>query len=133
MAPQRAAEEAVPPMRSLRVLVVDDDPLVLTNTAAMLEDLGHEVIEAVSGEQALRVLRRSNGIDLVLTDEIMPGMKGTQLIEAIRAERPTLKVILATGYAEMPPGAEELPRLNKPFTQQDLARALAAVMQPEDS
>jgi CheY-like chemotaxis protein len=113
------------------VLVVDDDALVLTNTAAMLEDLGHEVIEAVSGEQALRVLRRSS-VDIVITDEIMPGMKGTELIAAIRAEWPSLKVVLATGYAELPPGAEDLPRLNKPFLQQDLARMLAATMRPED-
>jgi PAS domain S-box-containing protein len=131
-APERAAEEAAQPTRPLRVLVVDDDVLVLTNTAAMLEDLGHEVIEATSGEQALRVLRRAKGIDLVVTDEIMPGMRGTQLIEAIRAEWPTLKVVLATGYAELPPGSEELPRLNKPFLQQDLARFVASSMRPED-
>jgi PAS domain S-box-containing protein len=67
------------PFRKLCVLVVDDDPLVLMNTAAMLEDLGHEVVEAISGEQALRVLRRGNGIDLVITDHLMPGMTGAEL------------------------------------------------------
>ena len=56
--PQRDAEDGGS-VRPLRIMVVDDDSLVLTNTAAMLEDLGHEVIEATSGEQALRVLQRS--------------------------------------------------------------------------
>ena len=51
-------------------MVVDDDSLVLSNTAAMLDDLGHEVIEATSGEQALRVLRRSGAVDLLITDQI---------------------------------------------------------------
>jgi CheY-like chemotaxis protein len=77
-------------------MVVDDDSLVLMNTAAMLEDLGHEVIEATSGEQALRVLRRGKRIDLLITDQVMPGMTGTQLIAAIRAEWPHLPVVLAT-------------------------------------
>ena len=57
--PDRASEDSGQSARALRVMVVDDDSLVLSNTAAMLDDLGHEVIEATSGEQALRVLRRS--------------------------------------------------------------------------
>jgi PAS domain S-box-containing protein len=129
----RRPEAALQPVRSLRVLVVDDDALVLANTAAMLEDLGHEVIEASSGEQALRVLRRSKAVDLVITDQIMPSMTGSQLVEAVRSEWPNLKVILATGYAELPPNAEELPRLNKPFLQQDLARMMAALIAPEEN
>ena len=118
--------------RKLCVLVVDDDPLVLMNTAAMLEDLGHDVLEAISGEQALRVLRRGNGIDLVITDQLMPGMTGTQLIAVIRSERPELPIILATGYSELqtPPDAS-IPRLAKPFFQADLARAIVIATEPE--
>ena len=56
----------------------------------------------------------------------MPGIRGTQLAEAIKPEWLHLKVILATGYAELPSGSDDLPRLNKPFLQQDLARAIAA-------
>lgn len=89
------------PFRKLCVLVVDDDPLVLMNTAAMLEDLGHEVVEAISGEQALRVLRRGNGIDLLITDHVMPGMMGAELVAAIRSERPDLPIILASGDSEL--------------------------------
>jgi PAS domain S-box-containing protein len=118
-------------VRALTILVVDDDALVLMNTAAMLEDLGHEVVEASSGDQALRVLRRPRRIDLVITDQAMPGITGTELAAAIRSEWPDVPVVLATGYAELPPGAgADLPRLNKPFMQDDLARVVAATVEP---
>ncbi|WP_191970828.1 hybrid sensor histidine kinase/response regulator [Methylobacterium soli] len=123
---------SVPPLPPLRVLVVDDDPLVLMNTAAMLEDLGHAVLEASSGEQALRVLRRSESIDLVITDQMMPGMTGLQLIEALQAEHAALPVILASGYSELPEdGPTGHLRLNKPFEQSELARALVISLRPE--
>jgi CheY-like chemotaxis protein len=109
------------------VLAVDDDNLVLTNTVAMLEDLGHTVIAAKSAHAALAALRRSNSIDLVITDHIMPQMTGLQLAQAIKREWPTLPVILATGFAELAPQAEPIARLSKPFTQADLNRALAAL------
>jgi CheY-like chemotaxis protein len=115
------------PAKTLRVLAVDDDSLVLFNTTAMLEDLGHVALEAISGAQALAVLRREQ-IDLVITDQSMPQMTGLQLLEAIRAEWPDLPVILATGYAELPGGAGVgLPKLNKPFSQDEMARAIAAL------
>jgi PAS domain S-box-containing protein len=110
----------------LVILAVDDDPLVLLNTAAMLEDLGHTVLEATSGMDALEIIRRKGGIDVVITDQAMPLMTGSELAVAIRAEKPDLPVILATGYAELPPGADGgLPRLSKPFRQHQLADAIA--------
>jgi PAS domain S-box-containing protein len=113
----------------LTILVVDDDTLVLMNTAAMLEDLGHEVIEVTSGEQALRALRRGRRIDLVLTDQLMPGMTGTQLIAAIKAEWPHTPLILATGYAELSEDLDpDVSRLSKPFKQADLARSMAMIL-----
>jgi PAS domain S-box-containing protein len=129
---EKPAERPVTNGQHLCVLVVDDDALVLMNTTAMLEDLGHEVLEAMSGDQAQRILRRTPGVRLVITDQLMPGMTGTHLVEAIRAERPDLPVILATGYSDLPSDAHsDLPRLSKPFTQRDLARAVAAIIQPE--
>jgi PAS domain S-box-containing protein len=111
---------------ALRVLVVDDDPLVLTGAGGLLEDLGHATIEASSGEDALEIIRRDRSIELVITDQIMPGMTGSQLIDAIRRERPDLPVILATGYAELP-GISGLgvQKLNKPFQQRNLIQAVA--------
>lgn len=116
----------------LVILAVDDDALVLLNTAAMLEDLGHIVLEATSGTSALEIIRREDGIDLVITDQAMPNMTGSELAAAIRAERPHLPMILATGFAELPPGADEgLPRLSKPFRQHQLAEAIAKVAASE--
>ena len=116
----------------LVILAVDDDPLVLLNTVAMLEDLGHTVLEATSGKQALDIIRRDGGVDLVITDQAMPHMTGSDLAAAIRDERPDLPIILATGYAELPPGADKgLPKLSKPFRQQQLADAIVKVLAPE--
>jgi PAS domain S-box-containing protein len=117
-----------PAHRSLTVLAVDDDALVLFNTVAMLEDLGHRVLEAMSGEAALEQLR-ANTVDLVITDQAMPQMTGAQLIDTIRTGWPGLPVILATGYAELPAGmARDTPRLAKPFTEADLAKVVADVL-----
>ncbi|TGE02616.1 MHYT domain-containing protein [Methylobacterium nonmethylotrophicum] len=124
--PRRPAARGLP---SQVVLVVDDDPLVLENTAAMLEDLGHRVIEARSGQEALELMRRARTLDLVLTDHAMPEMTGLQLATRVGAERPGLKVILATGYADLAPDdAARLPRLAKPYDQATLARMIEAVM-----
>jgi CheY-like chemotaxis protein len=113
----------------LVVLAVDDDVLVRMGTAAMLEDLGHTVKEADSGEEALKILAQGIKIDLVVTDQAMPRMTGIQLAEAILAGRPGLPIILATGYAELPEGlGSTLPRLSKPFTQEQLANAVNAAI-----
>ena len=107
-------------------MVVDDDALVLMNTAALLEDLGHAVIQAPSGQQALDLLRAGRTVDLVITDQAMSGMTGIQLAHAIRIEWPNLPILLATGYTELPQeGDANLIRLSKPFRQDTLARAIA--------
>ena len=115
--------------RPLTVLVVDDDSLVLTNMAAMLDDIGHRVFEAASARKALCILRREKDIDLVITDQAMPRMTGIELIAAINSEWPDLPTILATGYAELPPETNPLqPRLAKPFRQHDLVQAVEQAM-----
>ena len=120
--------EAQKDMRSLVVLAVDDDGLVLLNTVMMLEELGHIALQANSGKEALDLLRGENAVDLVITDQAMPKMTGVQLAEAIAHEWPNMPVILATGYAELPPGAgRNIPTLSKPFCLKRLAEALAEV------
>ena len=115
--------------RPLAVLAVDDDALVLMNTAAMLQDLGHDVIEAASGAEALERLRAGAAVDLIITDQAMPRMTGAQLIRAVRTERPQLPVILATGYAELPEDMDAtVLRLAKPFRQKDLKAAIASAV-----
>jgi CheY-like chemotaxis protein len=109
------------------ILAVDDDPLVLTNTIAMLEELGHEAIPAASGKQALEILR-SRSIDAVVTDQVMPSMTGLQLALEIRRQWPRLPVVLATGFADFAPGESlHTARLTKPFTEADLARELSLI------
>lgn len=112
----------------LVVLAVDDDALVLMNTVAMLEDLGHTVHEAYSAREALEILRREPHIDVVVTDQAMPQMTGLQLAEAMEEEWPQMPVVIATGYAELPPGSKSFPRIGKPFTQHDLADAVVAAV-----
>ncbi|WP_244544006.1 hybrid sensor histidine kinase/response regulator [Bosea lupini] len=120
-------ETAMEP-RPLTVLAVDDDALVLMNTTALLEDLGHKVIEASSGREALSVLE-NNEIDLLITDHAMPQMTGAQLITEVGQRWPNVPVILATGYADLPAGAGAgVLRLNKPFWQADLEKAVNAAM-----
>jgi signal transduction histidine kinase len=109
------------------VLIVDDDVLVCAGTGAMLEDLGHSVLEAHSGAAALAVLESAQHIDLLITDHLMPGMTGMELIRTVRERWPELRFILATGYAE-PTGlagaAISPPRLSKPFRLEELERMI---------
>jgi PAS domain S-box-containing protein len=110
---------------SLVILAVDDDNLVLMNVAAMLEDLGHKVIDVGSGAKALEIIDAGTHIDMVISDQAMPGMTGVQLLNAIKARRPDLPVILATGFAELPAESDaSIRRLAKPFTQRELADAV---------
>ena len=117
----------------LVILAVDDDDLVLTNTAGMLEDLGHTVFRAGSAADALRMLEQSR-IDMVVTDHAMPGITGAQLADAIEQAYPHLPVIIITGFAELPPHSSSRPRLDKPFRQAELARLVNQVnaLSPKD-
>lgn len=125
VAPQSAG--TTPGSRSLQILVVDDDSLVLTSTTAMLEDLGHRVIAVSSAAQALEILRKDSvQMDLVITDQVMPTMTGLQLANAIKVRHAHLPVILASGFAELPRDTSSiLQRIAKPFTQRQLAEVVA--------
>jgi CheY-like chemotaxis protein len=120
------AGKELPPCR---VLVVDDDPIVAVGTVAMLEDLGHQAVDAESGQVALEMLSSAAEFDLVITDHAMPGMTGSQLAREIRAKWPSLPIILASGFAELPDDLEgSIPRLSKPYRQADLSRVIASLM-----
>jgi signal transduction histidine kinase len=108
------------------VLIVDDDSLVMTGTAAMISDLGHAAVEAHSGAEALDLLGSGLKVDVVLTDHAMPMMTGLQLAECIHSRFPGLPIILATGYAELPvdPATLGIARLSKPCTQHEIAAAI---------
>ncbi len=115
--------------RTAKLLFVDDDFLIGLATTDLLEDLGHTVIRASSGAEALDILRADEAIDLMITDYAMPGMTGLQLAEQARSMRPELPILLATGYADLPARASlELPRLNKPYQQRQLAEQIKALL-----
>ncbi|MGL4966234.1 MAG: ATP-binding protein [Inquilinus sp.] len=123
-ADEAPAPEAATPSSRLHIMAVDDDGLVLMNTIAMLEELGHAAVGATTADQALDALRRE-AADLVITDHAMPRMTGAELAGRIAAEWPGLPVILATGYAELPMGiGADLPKLAKPFSLEELEAAI---------
>jgi CheY-like chemotaxis protein len=117
------------PRRHATLLFVDDDFLISLSTVSLLEDLGHTVIKAMSGDDALEVLRDGRDVDLMITDYAMPGMTGLQLAEAARQLRPGLPILLATGYADVPAvSALDLPRLSKPYQQRQLAEQISSLL-----
>jgi CheY-like chemotaxis protein len=119
------AEQVPSPVRRYTILVVDDDPLVLTIAAEMLQDLGHTAVEAISGRQALEILRAGAQADMVITDYSMPGMTGVRLAAELQRLRPRLPVVLATGYAERAEVMDSgLPVIAKPFDQAALAKVV---------
>jgi CheY-like chemotaxis protein/anti-sigma regulatory factor (Ser/Thr protein kinase) len=122
--PRAEAQKTKP----LTVLVVDDDALVAMSTADMLQSLGHTPIEAYSGQKALDVLRNGREIQLMITDYAMPGMTGLQLVQKARELKPDLRVLLTSGYADLPDSATtDVLRLAKPFMQDQLAVHIAKV------
>lgn len=128
--PDKPARALTAPSGRLNILVVDDDFLVRTGTAAMLEDLGHSVIEAELGQEALQMLTASSTVDLVLTDFAMPGMNGAELIRQINEKFPHMNVLFVSGYAkssraDINPGCV---RLAKPFNQDQLAAAISQTL-----
>ncbi len=137
-APLEAPGEAPPcgpeaPCRPLRVLLVDDDALIRDSVPAMLVQLGHHVEVAGGGAQALARLAGGLEVDLVLLDLNMPVMGGVETLVNIRAFRPALPAILATGYlddatAALLAGMPDVAVLPKPYTMpqfQAKARDLA--------
>jgi signal transduction histidine kinase/CheY-like chemotaxis protein len=109
-----------------RVLLVDDEELVRASTAEMLHDLGYAVVETASAKEALVELARER-FDYVVTDHLMPGLSGTELARQIAAEYPRTPVLVISGYSELEGVALDIPRLTKPFRQDELARSIAGL------
>jgi signal transduction histidine kinase len=119
-----------PASKAYRVLVVDDDLLVLTGTAALIEDLGHVAIEVPSAAEALAVLASGETVDVIVTDHAMPNMTGLQLAHSVQEKYPGLPIVLATGYAELPvdPALFGVVKLAKPCSQSEIAAAMQTAM-----
>ena len=127
--PAENATQNVEDVPTMTILIVDDDALIAMSTVDMLEDLGHEVLEAHSGKRALEILKDVERVDLMITDYSMPKMNGMELATTARELRPDLPILLATGYADLPSGpAIDLPRIDKPYHQERLAAGIAAAV-----
>ena len=105
-------------------LLVDDEELVRTSTAEMLADLGYDVVEAASAEDALQLVADGLQPQLLVTDHLMPGIDGVELAHMLHQHLPALRRLIISGYAEGEGLAPDLPRLEKPFRRADLAKAL---------
>ena len=114
--------------RRLDVLLVDDEQLVRDGTAALLRELGHEVVEASGGAEALEKLQGGLHVDVVVTDYKMPRMDGAELARRLHRSQPRLPVLLITGYSGQAEETHGLFRLAKPFRQADIADALAELV-----
>jgi CheY-like chemotaxis protein len=128
----RSADRSTPSpaSKAYRVLIVDDDLLVLTGTAALIEDLGHAAIEVPSAAEALAVLAAGETVDVIVTDHAMPNMTGLQLAHSVQEKYPGLPIVLATGYAELPvdPALFGVVKLAKPCSQDEIAAAIQTAM-----
>ena len=111
------------------ILLVDDEDIVRRATADMLADIGYIVVEAASGAEALRLVRDGAVFDIVVSDYLMPGMNGVDLIRHVRELAPSIPAMLISGYSTIAEGSgAELARLAKPFRQSDLARSVAQLL-----
>jgi CheY-like chemotaxis protein len=89
---------------SITILCVDDEETPRTLRSLILQKQGYQVVTAASGAEALELLNRAS-IDLVLSDQMMPGMTGTELTKSVKAMRPAMPVILISGVNEIPEDA----------------------------
>ena len=116
------------------LLVAEDDDMLRGLIRAMLEQGGYSVITARTGEEALEVVAAyGGGIDALITDVIMPGMRGPELAARLRAQQPGLHVVFVTGYADEPVERELRPGdalLTKPLAMNELLGALGRVLPP---
>lgn len=131
LAKVRVAATVAPPnqpsvaSKPLRILVVEDEPLILMSTVDMIDELGHSVIEAGSAEDALVSLEEGL-IDVLLTDVGLPGMSGIELARQVGSQWPAIIIVFASGddTARAQSGIAEALRLPKPFSEADLASVI---------
>jgi two-component system CheB/CheR fusion protein len=132
-----SANEVSPEGHGERILVVEDNDRVREATEGRLESLGYAVLEAKTGVVAIKLLESGEQVGLVFSDIALPGsMTGYDVAEWVRSKKPNLKLLLTTGYSDMPIAASEAVRaiqvVRKPYTREQLARALREALRPHE-
>ncbi|PWU18221.1 MAG: hypothetical protein C5B50_09685 [Verrucomicrobia bacterium] len=105
------------------ILMVDDEDLLLTMGQTILSAYGYKVLIANSGQKALSIMAQKEkeaGVDLVVTDLVMPSMSGRELVEQIRARAPATRILCTSGYVRPAGQEDDTTYLQKPFTSQEL-------------
>ena len=127
---RKPAPEKLPAPRGHEtILLAEDEAGIRAMTRAYLEGLGYRVLEAANGTEAITLAKEYRGtIDLVLTDVMMPGMRGDAVVKAIRQERPVVQSIFISGFAEGASIDRSLEVLEKPFEFPDLAHRIRALL-----
>jgi PAS domain S-box-containing protein len=122
------------PGRGETILMVEDTALVRSAVKRMLANLGYEVIDVTTGQEAIAVLQSDQAIDLLFTDMVLPGgMGGSDLALAAQRLRPKIRILLTSGYTQtkaLPTasdGSTNLPLISKPYTKAELAERLDQV------
>jgi CheY-like chemotaxis protein len=128
--PGAGAEPAPLPRGSETLLVVDDEPQIRELSSRLLGRLGYTVLAERDGRAALAALDANPAIALVLTDMVMPGMGGWELVNLLLEREPRVRVVLMSGYsAELVASVrDDVPFLPKPFTARELAEAVRAAL-----
>ena len=123
---------AMHPHDSFTVLVAEDEPMLRLVVRETLRRAGYAVIEAADGTAGLEILQSDEPVDVLLSDVKMPGLNGYQLAEAGMSLRPSMRVMLMTGYAdeEIPEIIREasIPIIRKPFNFASLADQVQEVI-----
>jgi CheY-like chemotaxis protein len=118
------SEAPVQEERKLTVLLVEDEALIRINTADMLEDMGHAVVDAGTAAEALEAASAQE-FDILVTDVGLPDMKGGELAKELRRRHPGIGIVFATGESQIPEGADEdAVLLTKPYSDETLKAAL---------
>jgi len=131
-APDRPGAREVPSVGGTVLVVEDQEPLAAL-VATLLEEAGYRVLSASDGVEALEVAEAADELHLLLTDVMLPRMKGTDLAARLLVERPSLRVVFMSGFtggmlADQPGLAEDVPLLAKPFATADLLETVARAL-----
>jgi signal transduction histidine kinase/ActR/RegA family two-component response regulator len=133
--PRRLASTTAESIQENTILLVEDQTEVRTLVGRMLTRAGHRVLEASDGARALEIVNDYDGIiHVVLTDVVMPGMSGNELVDKLHIQRPELDVLYMSGYSDDALRSREVEvchLLQKPFTPDQLYEALAAVIESQ--